>query len=292
MASDWVARQRQRLEAELAAALPASPAGAPEARLYRAMRYSLLEGGKRLRPLLCLAAAEAASGGAAPEAAWPLATALELLHTYSLIHDDLPALDNDDLRRGRPTCHKQFGEATAILAGDALLTLAFAQFGDRRLAGRGAEYAAVLAAAAAAMVAGQSADLEAEAGSAGAEQVEFIHRQKTAAVIRAALLLGGMAGGAGEVAREALGAAGEELGLAFQIMDDILDVTGSAEELGKSAGKDEAQRKATYPAVFGLELSRAQAEALGGRALERLARFGAAGEPLRALARQMVRRTR
>src|SRR5579883_3509077 len=167
----------QAVDAALQELLPSE--ATPPSSIHKAMRYSIFAGGKRVRPILCLESARIFTGDVS--AAMYPGCAIEFIHTYSLIHDDLPALDNDDLRRGKPTCHKQFGEAAAILAGDALLTLAFAQFGDRRLAGRGAEYSAVLAAAAAAMVAGQSADLEAEAGSASAEQVEFIHRHKTAA---------------------------------------------------------------------------------------------------------------
>ena len=288
MALDWLTRRRQEIDAALAALLPEAPG--PAARLRAAMRYGLLGGGKRLRPLLCLAAAESVAG-VMPPAALPLACALELLHAYSLIHDDLPALDNDDLRRGQPTCHKRFGEATAILAGDALLTLAFAQFADPRLEGRAAELLAVFSSAAAAMVRGQSADLESDA-AADAQRVEFIHRHKTAAVIRAALLLGGMAASAAPEALERLSAAGEELGLAFQIVDDILDQTAAPAQLGKSAGKDQAQRKATYPAALGLEPSRRRAEALGASALKRLEAFGPNGDPLCDLAWRMFQRDR
>ena len=285
---DWAAAERAELERRLAQAVPAEDQ--PPQSLHRAMRYSLLDGGKRLRPLLCRAAAYAVAAGEV-EAAWAPACAVEMVHTYSLIHDDLPALDNDDLRRGRPTCHKQFGEAMAILAGDALLTLAFGQLAAA--GGGAAAMVGLLAEAAgtpAGMVAGQVADLEAERAQADAATVAFIHRRKTAALMRASVLLGGRAAAASAQQLAALGQFGEALGLAFQIVDDMLDLTASSGELGKTAGKDEAQRKATYPAVAGRAAAEQEARRLAQQALAALAGWGPAAGRLRALAAQMATR--
>ena len=285
---DWAAAERAELERRLAQAVPA--ADQPPQSLHRAMRYSLLGGGKRLRPLLCRAAAYAVAGDDL-DTAWAPACAVEMVHTYSLIHDDLPALDNDDLRRGRPTCHKQFGEAMAILAGDALLTLAFGQ-----LAASGTQAGAMvglLAEAAgtpAGMVAGQVADLEAERTQADASAVAFIHRRKTAALIRASVQLGGMAASASAAQLAALAQFGGAMGLAFQIVDDLLDLTASSRELGKTAGKDEAQRKATYPAVAGRGAAQLECRRLEQEALAALAAWDPAAERLRSLAAQMAAR--
>ncbi|MGH9480614.1 MAG: polyprenyl synthetase family protein [Terriglobales bacterium] len=280
VAGDWLETERAETERRLALAVPKEDA--PPASLHRAMRYSLLGGGKRLRPLLCLAAARAVAGEAV-EAAWAPACAVELVHTYSLIHDDLPALDNDDLRRGRPTCHKQFGEALAILAGDALLTLAF----ERLAAGGTAAMVAELARAAGTpggMVAGQVMDVEAERDRMDIAAVECIHRAKTAALIRASVRLGGMAAGASEPQLAELGRYGAAVGLAFQINDDLLDISATSLALGKTAGKDEAQRKATYPAAAGAAEAQARAQALTQEALAALAGWGASAEQLRQLA--------
>jgi geranylgeranyl diphosphate synthase, type II len=256
--------------------------------LHRAMRYSVQAGGKRLRPILVIAGAEAVGGGATQ--VMETACALELIHTYSLIHDDLPAMDNDDYRRGRLTNHKVFGEAIAILAGDALLTLAFkliaingARTGDARI------IAALVtdiadAAGTDGMVGGQVVDIQSEGKAVSAETLDYIHTHKTAALIRASLCAGALIAGGTPSQRAAITACGEALGLAFQIVDDILDVEGSTEELGKTAGKDAQQQKATYPAYHGLEASRAKARVLIDQAKHALEPLGERAEPIRALA--------
>jgi len=258
----------------------------PPAAIHRAMRYSVLAGGKRIRPILCLEAAGAISDNA-PGAA-ELGCALEFIHTYSLIHDDLPALDNDDVRRGLPTSHKKFGEAVAILAGDALLTLAFERLAQLPIEAsrrtRIIEEVAHAAGTVNGMVGGQVADLEATAGAANAAAVDYIHRAKTGAMIRAAVRTGAICAGAEEAKLEHLSRYGENIGLAFQIIDDILDVESSSQALGKTAGKDQSQRKATYPAVHGLERSRQMTADLVCRACEELGDFGRRGERLRQLA--------
>jgi geranylgeranyl diphosphate synthase, type II len=256
--------------------------------LEEAMRYSLLAGGKRIRPVLALATARAI--GMEREEVLPLAGAIELIHTYSLIHDDLPAMDDDDYRRGRLTNHKVFGEAVAILAGDALLTHAF-----RLIAGNvdGAADARVIADVVAeiaeaagtdGMVGGQVVDIESEGKTVSAETLDYIHTHKTAALIRASLRVGAMLAGAKPDALKAITRAGEALGLAFQIVDDILDVEGSLEELGKTAGSDQRKQKATYPALHGLEASRRRARELIEDAKVALAPLGPAARPIAALA--------
>jgi len=261
--------------------------------LHKAMRYSVFAGGKRLRPVLVIAGAEAVGGTA--ERVMPTACALEMIHTYSLVHDDLPAMDNDDFRRGVPTNHKVFGEAIAILAGDALLTLAFRLVVDNaRTADLGAIQAVVAdvaeAAGHAGMVAGQVADLEAEGRQVGADTLDYIHVHKTGALIRASLRVGAMLCGATAEQVRALSVAGANLGLAFQIVDDILDVVASSEELGKTAGKDQIQQKATFPAIHGIEASRARARSLIAEAEEALTAFGPRAEPIRALGRFILER--
>ena len=261
--------------------------------LHKAMRYSVFAGGKRLRPVLVIAGAEAVGGSAS--LVMPTACAMELIHTYSLVHDDLPAMDNDDFRRGVPTNHKVFGEATAILAGDALLTLAFRLVADNaRTSNISALQEVVVDIADAAghggMVAGQVADLEAEGRQVGAETVDYIHAHKTGALIRASLRVGAMLCGGGAEQVRALSVAGASLGLAFQIVDDILDVVASSEELGKTAGKDQIQRKATYPAIHGIEASRARAAFLIRDAEEALRVLGPPAEPIRALGRFILER--
>jgi geranylgeranyl diphosphate synthase type II len=238
------------------------------------MRYAVLGGGKRLRPALCLAACEAC--GADPESVAGPAAAIEMIHTYSLVHDDLPAMDDDALRRGRPTLHVAFGEAEAVLAGDALLTLAF-EILAREPAGperaeRRAEAIAVVAAAAGAagMVGGQMADLEAERAEVGPAGLDWIHAHKTGALLAASVELGAIHAGASADARAALVAFGRNLGMAFQIVDDILDVTATAEDLGKTPGKDARSGKGTYPARFGLEGARREAERFHDRAIAAL----------------------
>ena len=261
--------------------------------LHKAMRYSVFAGGKRLRPVLVIAGAEAVGGTA--ERVMPTACALEMIHTYSLVHDDLPAMDNDDFRRGVPTNHKVFGEAIAILAGDALLTLAFRLVADNaRTADLGAIQAVVAdvaeAAGHAGMVAGQVADLEAEGRQVGAATLDYIHVHKTGALIRTSLRVGAMLCGATAEQVRALSVAGANLGLAFQIVDDILDVVASSEELGKTAGKDQIQQKATFPAIHGIEASRGRARALIAEAEEALTAFGPRAEPIRALGRFILER--
>ena len=260
--------------------------------LHKAMRYSVFAGGKRLRPVLVIAGAEAVGGSA--ERVMPTACALELIHTYSLVHDDLPAMDDDDFRRGVPTNHKVFGEAIAILAGDALLTLAFRLVAENARDRVGALGDVVVdiadAAGHAGMVAGQVADLEAEGRPVGAETLDYIHTHKTGVLIRASLRAGAMLCGADAPQLRALSLAGANLGLAFQIVDDILDVVASSAELGKTAGKDQIQQKATYPGIHGLAASRARARALLDEAEEALVPFGPRAEPIRALGRFILER--
>lgn len=260
--------------------------------IHQAMRYSVFAGGKRVRPMLSLETARIFTADVA--ATLHPACAIEFIHTYSLIHDDLPALDNDDLRRGKPTCHKQFGEATAILAGDALLTLAFETVAATPVdpARRVAMVSEIAAAAGTVkgMVGGQVADLEAEGKRAGPKMLEFIHRSKTAALIRASVTAGALCASAGadDVAR--LRRFGENIGWAFQVTDDILDVEESSAALGKTAGKDIAQQKATYPAVYGLAKSREIANDLATRAIAELESYGSRAARLREIAEYLVLR--
>ena len=270
------------------------PETAPPETVHRAMRYSVFAGGKRLRPVLVIAGAEAVGG--AMDDVMPTACAMELIHTYSLVHDDLPAMDDDDFRRGRPTSHKVFGDAMAILAGDGLLTLAFRLLAENVRPGMdGRVLRDVLveiaeAAGTGGMVGGQVADLEAEGRQVTPEALDYIHLHKTAALIRASIRSGAALCGATPAQLQALAVAGTSLGLAFQIVDDILDVTGTTEQLGKTAGKDQVQQKATYPAIHGLAASRARAEALMAEALGALQPFGPPAEPLRALGRFILDR--
>lgn len=262
------------------------------ATIHRAMRYSLFAGGKRLRPVLCLAATEACGGRIS--AALPLACAVECIHTYSLIHDDLPSMDNDDLRRGRATCHKVFGDGIAILAGDALLTIAFeiaAQANEtRRYPLREMLREIATAAGSQRLIAGQVADLEGEGRRINRAQLRYIHENKTAALLTASVRLGAMAANAGAKELGAITAFGRALGLAFQVIDDILDVTQTSEKLGKSAGKDVAAQKATYPAVIGLEKSRAEARRLTAKAHGALKPLGEDAAILRELADYLLQR--
>ncbi|PYJ29775.1 MAG: farnesyl-diphosphate synthase [Verrucomicrobia bacterium] len=261
--------------------------------LHKAMRYSLFAGGKRLRPILCLAAAEACHGSI--DNALPLACSLECIHTYSLVHDDLPSMDNDDFRRGRPTCHKVFGEGIAVLAGDALLTIAFQIVSSAKAAPR-YDVAILLreiavAAGSQKLIAGQVADLEAEGKNVKRDQLQFIHENKTAAILKSSVRLGAMSANADPKKLSAITRFGQRLGLAFQIIDDILDVTQTSEILGKSAGKDVAAKKATYPAVIGLEKSRAEARRLTRQAHNALSIFNNSdAEPLHALANYLLER--
>ena len=256
------------------------------------MAYSLLAGGKRLRPLLTLLACETAGGD--PAAAVPAACAVEMIHTYSLIHDDLPAMDDDSLRRGRPTCHIQFGEALAILAGDALLTLAFEVLArDVRPASVAAACCVDLAAAAGAagMVAGQTADLEAEGtGVAEIEQLQAIHLRKTGRLLRSALTMGGRIAGASPEALTRLSQYGENIGLAFQITDDLLDIVGEQEKMGKGVRKDAKLGKLTYPFLLGIQESRKRARSLISEACSAFSGFGEASQRLEALAHFVLER--
>ncbi len=287
--------ERGRLiDAALDAALP--PEAAWPATIHRATRYSLFAGGKRIRPVLVLAAAEAVGG--MREEVLPLACAVEMIHTYSLIHDDLPAMDNDDLRRGRPTCHKVFGEAIAILAGDALLTRAFHLLAELPAGASEAVVRRRLAATAIlgeacgtlGLVGGQVMDLESEGKKIPAEALERLHRAKTGALLAACVRGGAVLGGATPEALERLTAYASAIGLVFQIVDDILDVTQSADQLGKTAGKDVAAHKATYVSLHGLERARAMAAELLSQAEAAVAPFGARGALLAGLARLIVER--
>ncbi|MEO6789320.1 MAG: polyprenyl synthetase family protein [Chthoniobacteraceae bacterium] len=260
--------------------------------IHKAMRYSIFAGGKRLRPVLTLATAEACGGKIAD--ALPAACAVECIHTYSLIHDDLPCMDDDDLRRGRPTNHKVFGDGIAVLAGDALLTVAFEILAKSKPAKRHpiAAQIADLAHAAGSrwLVGGQVADLEGEGRKLGGDDLKYIHRCKTAALLTASIRLGAMSANATPAQLRALTTFGQSVGLAFQVIDDILDVTQPTEKLGKSAGKDVAAQKATYPAVFGLEKSRAEAKRLTRTAHAALKPFGKKADTLRALADYLLAR--
>ncbi len=286
----WIKRTRALVEKSLRFAVPA--ATTKPATIHRAMRYSLLAGGKRLRPLLCCAASEACGGTA--RQALPAACAVEMIHAYSLIHDDLPCMDDDDLRRGKPTSHIVFGEGMAVLAGDALLTEAFGVLAKTKPRSRytAAGLVAELARAAGSggLIAGQVADLEAEGRKPAEPALYFIHAAKTGMLLRAALKLGGMSAGGtvGQVA--ALDRFGFALGLAFQIQDDILDATQSAKKLGKTAGKDAAAGKMTFPALHGLEKSRTLAEQWTEEAVVSLKIFGSRGATLRELAAHLLMR--
>ena len=262
--------------------------------IHSAMRHSVFAGGKRIRPVLFLAAAEAVQP--LPEGAESAACALELVHTYSLIHDDLPALDNDDFRRGKPTCHKVYGEAMAILAGDALLTLAFQVLSDVKgiLSPNQVRLVTELATAAGTvngMIGGQVADIEAEGKAVDGARLDYIHRSKTGALIRASVRMGGIYADASAEQLVALGRYGEHIGLAFQIVDDILDVISTSETLGKTAGKDAVQQKATFPAFYSMEASRERAQEHFQQATDALEDFGDHALRLRQIAETIVRRT-
>ena len=254
--------------------------------IHKAMRYSVFAGGKRLRPILCLAAAEACGGDI--ERAMPAACAVEVLHTYSLVHDDLPCMDDDDLRRGRPTCHKVFGDGMAVLCGDALLTEAFYILAQTSQTPRYrmAEFIKELALTSSSrhLIGGQVMDLEGEGKSLTKAQLILIHKAKTAALLTTSLRLGAMAVNTTPAKLEALTTFGQSLGLAFQIIDDILDVTQSTEVLGKTAGKDANVAKATYPAIVGLEKSRKEAAVLTKKAMDALAGFGKKADHLHQIA--------
>ncbi len=295
----YITRCRRQVDAALGRLLPR--ASQPPSVIHRAMRYSVLSGGKRLRPILVLAAAEACGGDA--RRVLPTACALELIHTYSLIHDDLPAMDDDDLRRGRPTNHKVFGESIAILAGDALLTLAFALIRENGRT-KGVKPEAVLdviamvagGAGTEGMIGGQVADVQSDRGrwrrsKAPAQLLEFIHRKKTAALIRSSLVAGGRLAGATPRQLKALAAFGTGIGLAFQVKDDLLDRTGDKMKLGKN-GSDAANQKLTYPAVYGMQTSQRKAALLIRSAHRALSIFGAKADTLHQLADYVLSRDR
>lgn len=288
---EYLEGQRTIVDAALDRLTP--PEDAAPVTLHRAMRYSLFAGGKRIRPILCIEAARAVSG--APTGVEDAACSLELIHTYSLIHDDLPALDNDDYRRGKPTCHRAFGEALAILAGDALLTLAFEVLacltvvdGERRA--RLVRELAKASGTLGGMIGGQVADLEGEGKAPDAALLESIHRAKTGALLRASVRMGALYASAASGQLAALSRYGEHVGLAFQIVDDVLDVEESSEALGKTAGKDAQQNKITFPAVYGLVESKRMAETERERAHAAIEMFGERGGRLRQIADFIVRR--
>lgn len=288
--TDYLNAQCARVDAALERLLP--PADATPATLHAAMRHSVFAGGKRLRPVIVLAACEACGGDA--EAALPAACAVECVHTYSLIHDDLPCMDDDDFRRGRPTCHKVYGEAVAVLAGDALQALAF-ELVLQSPAGPGWQTADLvrelaLASGSRRLVGGQVLDLEAEGKRVSFDELRAIHEGKTAALLTCCLRLGAMIGGASPERLEALTAFGHALGLAFQVVDDILDVTQTTEKLGKTAGKDLVAEKSTYPSILGLEAARAEAARLTEEARAALADFGPGAKRLEEIAEHLLNR--
>ena len=289
-----LAAMREEVDAALDRSLP--PESAWPATIHRAVRYSLFAGGKRIRPALVIAAGEAVGG--AREDLMPLACAVEMIHTYSLVHDDLPAMDDDDLRRGKPTSHKVFGEAVAILAGDALLTRAFHLMAevkegeDEARVRRRVRATAILgeACGTTGLIGGQVMDLESEGESIDGETLERLHRAKTGALLSACVRGGAILGGAPAEALPPLTRYASAIGLAFQVVDDVLDATEDAAHLGKTAGKDEAARKATYVSVHGLDKARALAAALRQEALDAIAPLGPQGELLGAIARLVVDR--
>jgi len=291
MLSDTLEKGRVLTDAALERLLPA--ATEHPASIHQAMRHSVFAGGKRLRPILCMEAGRMVAGSL-PAGIEDLGAALEMLHTYSLVHDDLPALDNDDLRRGRPTCHKVFGEAIAILAGDALQTQAYETLARLRcpaearvrIVGEIARGTGTVNG----MIGGQVVDLEAEHSKPDLKMLEYIHRAKTAALITASVVSGGLFAGADDGGVANLRSFGQSIGLAFQIVDDVLDVTQTSEQLGKTAGKDTAAEKATYPALFGVEESLKKADALVEAALSSLTSFGSRAADLKSLARFLVER--
>jgi geranylgeranyl diphosphate synthase, type II len=287
---DFFEQDLQLVDVALERLLPA--AYTPPSSIHEAMRYSVFAGGKRIRPILCLETARIFSPDITP--ALHPGCAIEFIHTYSLIHDDLPALDNDDLRRGKPTCHKKFGEAIAILAGDALLTRAFETIGATPVAPdlrvKILTEVASCAGTINGMVGGQVADLEAEGKGVGPETLEYIHRSKTAALICASVTAGAICAGAPDEDVKRLRHFGETIGWAFQVTDDILDVEESSAALGKTAGKDIAQQKATYPSVFGLERSHQIANDLASQAIADLAPYADRAARLRQIANFLIHR--
>ena len=287
---EYLSAKAAETDAALDAALPTKRQR--PGRIHEAMRYSLFAGGKRLRPVLTLAAAEACGGGA--ENALPSACAVELMHTYSLVHDDLPCMDDDDLRRGRPTCHKVYGDGMAVLTGDALLTEAFVILSETTATPRYplAAFIAELAITGGStkLIGGQVLDLEGEGKVLKKPDLVRIHEAKTAALLTTSLRLGAMSANAAPAKLEALTEFGYNLGLAFQVIDDILDVTQTTEKLGKTAGKDEAVNKATYPAILGLERARKEAAKLTSKAMSALQPLGKKGTRLSEIADYLLKR--
>jgi len=286
----YIAKNRKLVDQALNKALP--KASAKPATIHKAMRHSIFAGGKRLRPILTIAAAEACGGTA--ENAMPPAIAVECLHTYTLVHDDLPCMDDDDFRRGHPTCHKVYGDGIAVLAGDALQSIAFEIIAGTKPTKRhtAADFVKELAVTGGSrkLIGGQVADIEGEGADLNRAQLKYIHLNKTSALLSSSIRFGGMSANATPKQIEALSIFGESLGLAFQVIDDILDVTQTTEQLGKSAGKDEAVGKATYPAIIGLEASRKEATRLTKKAVDALSVFGKKGATLEAIARYMLDR--
>ncbi len=284
-------RKAELIDAELNRLLPAD-SETPQT-IHQAMRYSVFAGGKRLRPILAIAAGEVF--GAGERELLPVASSLEMIHTYSLIHDDLPAMDNDDLRRGLPTCHVKFGEAIAILAGDALLTQAFVTLADYETSypERKARVISEVARASAtknALIGGQVLDIQAEGKPVTGAELEDIHRGKTGALIRCSIRIGAILGGANESELAALTVYGEKAGLAFQVADDLLDETATSEELGKTAGKDAASHKATYTSLYGIHGAREMAERLCREAIAAARNVERNTEVLESIARFIVER--
>lgn len=292
----YLSEQKERVETALKLYIPAPVV--PFTRHIESMRYSVFAGGKRIRPILCLAAAETIRAkGEIGDSLLPVACALECIHTYSLIHDDLPAMDNDELRRGKPTNHVLYGEAEAILAGDGLLTLAFELIttddGQGLSAVQRLDIAQIIARAAGSfgMVGGQFLDIANENSQYPFEMLQMIHRRKTGALITASVQAGAIAAGACADDSRALSVYGDEIGLAFQIVDDLLNATSTTEKLGKAAGSDETMGKATYPGYFGIDETRKKAQEATARAKEALCTYGENAEPLRSLAEYLFKRT-
>jgi geranylgeranyl diphosphate synthase type II len=288
----YLSESKKLVDDHLEKLLPAEDA--EPSTIHKAMRYSVFAGGKRVRPILVLASGESLRGDR--EILLHLGAGIEMMHTYSLIHDDLPALDNDDLRRGVPTCHKVFGDAMAILAGDALMTRCYQVLADLPKLSEATRIRIIREVAGATgtvngMIGGQVVDLESEGKPVSARVLEYLHSSKTGALLRACIRCGALAAGAEEKALNALTEFGDKIGLVFQIVDDILDITSSSEILGKTAGKDEKVKKATYPAFYGLEASRKKANDLVALALQDIRDFGEEAETLRSLAQFIVSRT-
>lgn len=288
--ASWLTARTRDVDRALDRSLP--KASAKPATIHKAMRYSIFAGGKRMRPALVLAAAEACGG--TREAAMPLACAVECIHTYSLIHDDLPGMDNDDMRRGKPTNHKVFGEGIAILAGDALLTQAFeiaaSSPGSKRYGPRDLVLEIAKASGSLQLIAGQVADLEGEGRKISRAQLRYIHERKTSALLACSVRLGGMSANCTPAQLEALTDFGYHVGLAFQVIDDILDVTQTSEQLGKTAGKDVKAQKATYPSIVGLEKSRVIAAELTAKAEAALKPFRGRAVALEAISDYLLKR--